>query len=637
MKKIIRLTLALALAATAGQGAQAASFGYTDGSCGRDNIFRRGTGKAQGMAIRIGKEKLALLKGCTISAVEFVSGSANAANKKLRVFVGASLTDSPLASDSVSIRKANKWQTATLTSPYTITGNEEELYVGYTATINSTYRMLSADMSADFEGCCYVYNDGTWEDTYGLGVGGVNLRAVIDGAPAYTDLIVKPLSLSGYFKSGTQYEVETQVFNAGTETVSSMDFGYNISGQEGEVYSYTGLALQPGQAKTITLPFVSRTGNRELTLSVNATGVNGDGKEADTSDNQCEASAFFYPESMERMLLVENFTGQDCSNCPAGHATLHQALEQWGLPVASVSHHFGYYPDKFTMDDDTKYSWFYGAGSIYAPAVTVNRTVNPLVGAVPVFGASGLKTGDVLATMTYVQEKTQPYVSLNLETAYDKDSRQLKVKLQILPHTDMPTGQTLFNVFITQDSIRARQSAGGTNYVHNSVFRGTLTGNAWGLLADLKPGQVTTWETTYTLPDSIESDYYSKNNVEYGDTDCPYTQSDPGQMKVVAFVAAYDNSSCLNNPVYNCTVADFGASHTQTGFATAISGVERDAAPAASLRVEGRRIVAGGNVDRMEVFDLQGRQTGAEVGAAGVYIVRLTAGGRTVSRKVTVR
>lgn len=634
MKKLTQLTLSLALAAMMGQAAQAASFGYTDGSCGRDYIFRRGTGTTQGMAIRIGKEKLSQLKGCTISGIEFVTGSTNASNKKLRVFVGTSLTGSPLTNDSVAISKANKWQTATLSTPYTITGNEEELYVGYTATINNTYRMLSADMTSDFEGCCYIYNDGTWEDTNGLGVGGVNLRAVIDNAPAYTDLILKPLSLSGYFKSGTQYEVGTQVFNAGTETITSMNFGYTISGQEGEVFNYTGLALEPGQTMTINLPFVSRIGNQELTLTVDASAVNGEGRETDQSDNFRQARAFFYPEGMERMLLVENFTGQDCSNCPNGHNILHQAMEQWGQPVATVSHHFGYYPDKFTMNDDTQYSWFYGAGSIYAPAVTINRTVNPLVGTVPVFNT---KLSDVLGTMTYVQEQTQPYVSLNLETSYDKATKQLKVKLQILPHTDMPTDQTLFNVFLTQDSIRARQSAGGTNYAHNSVFRGTLTGNTWGMLTDLKPGQVTTWETTYTLPDSIESDYYSKNNAEYGDTDYPYTQSDPKQMKVVAFVAAYDNSSCNNNPVYNCTVANFGESHTQTGFATAISDVTSDAKPTVGLRVEGRRIVADGDVDRMEVFDLQGRQTDAEVPGAGVYIVRLTAGGHTVSRKIAVR
>ena len=632
MKKILYLTLICMLLGIGLLEMHAYSFGYTNGDCGRSYMFRRGQGTLQGLAIRIDKVKLQSMKGQTINAIEFAVGSRNTNNKEIEVFITNKLGEEAITKATGTVTKANEWQMVKLTKPYQITGEEDELFVGYTASIANTYNLLTADMSKDFKGCCYIYNDGVWEDTYGLGIGGVNVRATLSGTPIYTDLILKPINIAGYLKSGTTYNIAGQVFNAGSETITAFSLGYSINQQEGEVKKYEGLNLLPGTWMDFSLPIVSNVGNADINLTLQATDVKGGSEEKDTNNNKTEASGFFYPANMEHMLLVEGFTGQGCSNCPSGHTTMHSILEKAPTKTVVVEHHAGYYPDWFTMNDDLNYTWFYGANTTSAPAIMINRSAVPLVNDYPVFN---MQLGDKIeAAINYVYEQQQPYVSLQLETSYDEATRKAKVKLNITPHTNMPTAQTLFNVVLTQDSIKAQQTNGGTLYAHRHAFRGTLTGNTWGLITSLVPGNTVSWETTYELPESIASDYYTKNNVkcEYGE---PYIPTDIKQMKVVAYVGAYDSENCNNNRVYNCIEAPLGESYTQGAFVSAIEEVNKEQLKP-SFHLEGRRVVAN-NADRCEVYDLQGRRMAETVPTAGVYLVRITSQGKTVAYKVNIK
>ena len=87
MTKTKQLLFALAAVAMMGTEASAANIGYTNGQCGRSYMFRRGTTTTQGMAIRLNKEKLQLLKGKTISSVDFATGSVQTTGKTVDVFI----------------------------------------------------------------------------------------------------------------------------------------------------------------------------------------------------------------------------------------------------------------------------------------------------------------------------------------------------------------------------------------------------------------------------------------------------------------------------------------------------------------------------------------------------------------------
>ena len=635
MTKTKQLLFALAAVAMMGTEASAANIGYTNGQCGRSYMFRRGTTTTQGMAIRLNKEKLQLLKGKTISSVDFATGSVQTTGKTVDVFITTDITGEAAVKESVTIVGANKWTTGTLSTPYTITGEEPELYIGFTAEIKNTYNLLTADYTNDLRGCCFVYNNGEWEDTYGLGVGAVNIRAVVDDAPSYVDAMVKPVGISGYFQGGKNYSLKAQVLNVGTQNITKAVLGVMTSGREGEEMTFDNLDIAPGQCLDVTLPFYSKEGNVNASVFVSLNEVNGSAVDADMTDNQTSNSVFFYPVDMERSLFVEMFTGQDCSQCPSGHRLVNNVLDTLSTPFVEVAHHVGYYPDSFTMSEEQNYLMFYGESGTFAPAITVNRTVVPSLGAAPVVEAT--KASTPVTQIAYVLDNVQPYVSLSLESEYDEASRKATVKFKALAHTEIPVAQTLFNVFLVQDSILAYQSNGGGSYPHTNVFRGTLTGNVWGLLTEFKPGEPVEWETTFVLPDTIRSSYWNGQESECT-SGVPKYAPVLKDMKLVAFVGGYDAYDYTANQVFNAIEVKLGESHTQRAFTTAVQSVQHDGSRLFSIRQQGRTLVVDGDYDRSLIFDMQGRIVGTDVfPAAGLYIVKVSKGSDVQTHKIMVK
>ena len=141
------------------------------------------------------------------------------------------------------------------------------------------------------------------------------------------------------------------------------------------------------------------------------------------------------------------------------------------------------------MSEDPTYIFFYpNTSSTFAPAAMVNRNTNADVSTTPIVSATDVNS--LLSTIYYADTK-EPYVSLYLKTKLDESTRELNVKLYVLPHKTVPHNSSIFNVYLVQDGIEARQASGGDNYIHNRTFRGTVTGNAWGLLVkDIKAGQL---------------------------------------------------------------------------------------------------------------------------------------------------
>lgn len=640
MRKTL-LTFALLAAGSLWQTVTAAKIGYTNGTCGKTNIFRTGSTTTQGMAIKLGPGKLAALKGCTISGIDAVFGSKQSTDGNARLFITTQPdSNTPLREQTVKIDStATKWQPNKLAEPYTITGDEGALYIGYVVEMpRNTYYPLSADYSADTKDACFTYNDGKWTDTYGLGMGCVNIRAVIDDAPASTDILVKTFDLGGYYKAGTPYQYSGQLLNFGTETVTEFDIALTVGNAEPVVYEYKDtIDIAPGGTFDFTLPEHKAADWGDLPITVEVTSVNG---KADTEpgDNSAATKVFFYPEEMERTLLLEEFTGQDCPNCPEGHRNINSFLASTGYDVIEVAHHAGYYPDIFTMEEDSYYTFFYGSSNNYAPAFMLNRTTVPLLGTVPVMNTG---TNLMSAAADYVMSQ-QPYVSLKMASTYDADSREARVRIVAYVNNTLPEGVTTLNVMLVQDSIRAWQSNGGDQYNHTMVFRGTLTNNAWGLqLPDgLAIGDSVLWENTYTLPESIRSTYWTAEALaqKNWDESTVTIATDPANTYLVAYVGGYDLNNMSSNEIYNCTGVKLGESHAQGG-ATAISG-PTTAERRGDIRIttSGRRIVVSGACDGYAVYNMAGRQLPADSELAqGVYIVKATAAGRTTATKVVVK
>lgn len=633
MKKVPAI-LSFAVVAISALTSQAATLGYTDGTCDRENMFRVGTGVAQGLAIRIPHEKLVSLKGCSITSVSATFGSSHTSDGNVTVFIGTDPA-SGIIEETHPISRALRWNDFTLSKPYTITGEEPELYIGYQGDIPAEASLLMHDGNTVIPATCYALSGSQWVDVASLGFGSANIRFNLEGAPAMTDAIIKPIDTARYYKADTPYSFAGQIYNFGTEKITSFDLKVSIGDNPPVTKHYDGMEIAPASNFDFTLDPYTSSSQGLLPLSLEIANVNGDA-DFDSADNAFNGDICFYPALMERVALIEGFTGQECSNCPAGHMETHNWLEN--IPADSVilvMHHSGYKPDYFSMDADYDYTFFFGKTSTYAPANMMNRTLFPAISTYPTWGPS---------TKTFqraydIVMATQPYVSLSLESTYDPATREVKINFTSLAHNDLPAPNNIFNIMLVQDGLTGSQSGGGSNYVHNDVFRGTLTGGSWGKLLPKKAtvtGGEYHWEYTFTLPEEIFSDYWATTQM----TDVirkRYTHAVvPENMKLVAYVGALGGDDLAGHTVYNAVQVKLGSSHEQGG----ISGIENVTAPDSgiSIYVAGSRVVVEGEYDSLELYNLRGLSINPDSTLApGFYIARVVKGRSITVKKLIVK
>lgn len=600
--------------------------GYSNGNVGRATIFRTATDRT-GLAVRIPAEKLRLLAGHKINAIDLAIGSKKSTDGNIKVFISKELDKTPLVEETHAITSANVWTTYTLATPYEITGTEEELYIGYTIDIPKTYMALSADMSSPMEDVTYALFDSEWRDVCDMNVGQGNIRAVLDSDPQITDLLFKPLKLDNYYKQGGTYSFSGDIFNFGTTTVNKFKISLQIGSAAPQLYDIEE-KIEPSSSYKFNIPDYVAQETGELDVKLEIVEVNG-AADSEPSDNTEKTDAYFYPQEMERALLLENFTGQTCGNCPAGHRAIESALESWNRKtenpeVIEVTHHSGYYPDNFTMKEDIEYTSLY-PGSTYAPAVMVNRMA---------FGtqlAPVVNVSESLVTeaLEYANA-TMPYVALNLETAFDPSTRKLDVKVQANTFNELPEDIHTINVMLCQDNLVGQQSGMGSNYVHNHVFRGALTGNAWGVQKTFMPGSTETYEVSYVIPDAIHSSYYEQTSSKY---DIPAV---PEDMYVVAYVAVYDENNSNKRYILNCAKAKLGENKMQGGF-SGIEGVQQDTM-APNIHIVDGQVTADTECRSIEVYNLAGMRVANDNLKDGLYIVRIvTVDGNVVTAKALAK
>lgn len=587
--------LILAAAIIASSASAQSRIGYTTGNMGRNSVCHYGNSRQQGMAIRLSHDKLQPLAGQDITSITTAFGSANSVtDKTATLFIATSLTDAPIFEQAYAIRQANRWCDIDLDTPYHITGEEEELVIGYTltATSDNIPEVLQADHANELQGCSFALDGNHWVDLYGTGMGSPNLYLNLAGNATFTDAMLAEIDCTdNYYLVGQQYEHKTHIFNFGTEAIHSIDVTMQI-GDEKQHFAYEGLDIPQFGLYEFSLPTLSSTVTGSTAIEVSIA-VN-DATETCIADNAFGSSAFFYPANMERALFVEEFTGMTCSNCPGGQRTLHAALEQHGQPYVQIMHHAGYAADLYSSDADFDYTMYYGSTSTYAPAAMINRVVNPAVSAVPVMNVGN---SFILPTLEYASSRP-PYVSLGLHSDYDASTRQVQVTFDILAHDDLP-GASLINVFLIQDGITGYQANGGNDYEHNGLLRQVLTGNSWGLLLPDEFGrdQHQQWTTSFTLPEAIMSDFWTPSLLaQAGYTEELVTfATDPANMRIVAYVAHYNATDINDNAVYNCIEVPLVDGHyTQAALATPealeVIGDDRTQAATGIYSLNGQRL-----------------------------------------------
>src|SRR5690606_15566547 len=181
----------------------------------------------------------------------------------------------------------------------------------------------------------------------------------------------------------------------------------------------------------------------------------------------------------DRKVVIEEFTGVRCVQCPAGSAEIENLLVRFPNNLIAVSLHAS--SDFSEPYSNNKYDFrtpegFSIARNIFLieplafPSAAINREPNS-------FGYF-FYGRDEWAGLIEDELNESVQASVNLEKEYDEARRLLKVKVSVVPLRNFAEYVRL-TVLITESGIVDAQIVPGagivTDYVHKHVFRKTIT------------------------------------------------------------------------------------------------------------------------------------------------------------------
>ena len=202
-----------------------------------------------------------------------------------------------------------------------------------------------------------------------------------------------------------------------------------------------------------------------------------------------------------KTVLIKDFTGARCVNCPAAaeyaHSLQHQ-LDEDHIFIMSV--HAGYlaqpigsFPNFLTEEGTEWYN---------------NHDANPLfaVDHVALTDGNTFNEGQIDAPVTAALEEEQSF-EIVVGARYDEADRQLQVSAQAIALNDMD-GQFYITACLVEDNIVGWQTIPGgvdKEYVFRNVFRGTINGAYGEAFEDYHVDSDDTFSFSYST--EINADY----------------------------------------------------------------------------------------------------------------------------------
>jgi len=172
-----------------------------------------------------------------------------------------------------------------------------------------------------------------------------------------------------------------------------------------------------------------------------------------------------------RVVLLEDFTGQNCINCPDAHEKIEQMQQQHPGSIIAVSIHGGDFAiSKKRTNYDTDYIGLATEeGQAYNDANKIDEWPSGIINR-----RSGVLGRNEWADA--VDKELQRPADVTINLAAHLEGEDIKIDLTFEPQADI---DGTVNVWILESGITARQrDASGKiirDYVHNNVFRATVT------------------------------------------------------------------------------------------------------------------------------------------------------------------
>ena len=230
-------------------------------------------------------------------------------------------------------------------------------------------------------------------------------------------------------------------------------------------------------------------------------------------DNIPEDERLIYvkPAAVSRTVLIEDFTGQRCVNCPNATEAIEQLIEQYGdSGVIAVGIHSGPFARNvngttlplWTAEGDEYFSYF---GVEQQPSGMVNRL--------------SVSNYTDWSALVYNQIQLTAPLSIQLEVELDEEARSLAVTSSMMATDGNVNGK--LQLWLVEDSIVSPQYMPDgkpvRDYVHNHVFRQSINGT-WGEEVSIPEGEKRAIQSSATIAEAYDIDQLSVVAFVYNNT-----------------------------------------------------------------------------------------------------------------------
>lgn len=506
------LTIASTVAAAQHAGAQLVIGNCTDAG-GPEQLEYVGRNPGSGFALNFSRYKMRAYSGQRLTAISIeFDGKAEG-----HIFLSKGIGDTPFYTQPFTARSGRN--TIPLTTPYDIDGTE--LTFGYTCDALTTGTLLYGE--ALVEGKEYINRGAGWET---FTAGSARITATIEGSslPA-AEVALSTVSIPPYIRTGCETVATADVANLGTDRVSTLTIDFH-QGEEHFTTALEGLDIAPRSKQRISIPFTLTT-DGDYRLWMDVATVNGQPDAAPIDNASSQHTVYAREAFTERNVLLEVFSTERCTNCPAGHEIIAATLA--GKPnLIEMTHHAGFFTDRFTIPESTEYEWFYKSPqytTTFAPAFMTDRTAWSSLPDYYPYGTPVAMTLTAKALRAAYSEATAlpALATVAVAPQYDTATRRLDIDIeaQALIATD-DFAHPALNVFIVEDGVFSKtQENSFGSYYHPHLVRQCLT---------------TTWGEAFSAGGSIARSYSLTLPDEW----------DAAHTSIVAFVANYDAASSAN-------------------------------------------------------------------------------------------
>ena len=216
-----------------------------------------------------------------------------------------------------------------------------------------------------------------------------------------------------------------------------------------------------------------------------------------------------------RKVVLEEFTGVNCRNCPDGHRRANALRDAHPGEVFLINIHQGSFAYPAEIDLRTNY------GDALASQAGINSYPNATINRHSFNGSIAVADRTAWTSLSEGLLSTEAYANIAAKATVDWQTREMQVTVQVYYTGNSPASTNYLNVALLQDYIYGPQAGmnanmeqvDGNQYVHMHALRDLITGQ-WGEeITTTIQGSFVEKTYTYTIPEAVREVPVEMGNI----------------------------------------------------------------------------------------------------------------------------